>query len=157
MRETVKILAAVSFIAAVCAPASAGSMEDLAAGQAAAMNSLSSRNIPNAAVPKPGYSLTRDVFLEVDACSILNAQFIMQPMMKDALNMLKPCLAGFSELTGNAPISADSVKGGKAIEIVVLGGKNKDVQELISGALAKRNNQVFGYPAAAVLHAAEPH
>jgi len=136
--------------------ASAGAMESQAADQLKSFSSLSdvkaSANIP---VPMP-VTLTRDIFREVDACSILNAQFIMQPLMKDALSMLKPCLEGVSKMTGNAPISAAAVKNGKAIEIVVLGSKNEAVKELVRGSLAKRNNQVFGYPATAVVHAAAP-
>lgn len=149
MKISVKAITLLTIIAAVSMPA--------AAGQSEIFESLSGQK-PGASipVPGPGYGLTRDVFREVEACSILNAQFIMQPFMKDALSMLKPCLVGVSELTGKAKISVGAVKNGKAIEITVLGSNNKDVMDLIKGSLAKRNNQVFGYPAEVVLRAAAP-
>ena len=137
--------------------AAAGTMEGSAAGQLKSFGTLAdvkaSSNIP---VPMPA-ALTRDIFREVDACSILNAQFIMQPTMKDALGMLKPCLDGVSKMTGNAQLTASAVKNGHAIEIVVLGSKNEDVKELVRGSLNDRRNEVFGYPATVVVHAAEPH
>jgi len=156
MKFSIKAITAVTFIAAMGISASAATMESQAASQLKSFSSLAdikaAADIP---VPMPA-ALTRDIFREVDACSILNAQFIMQPTMKDALGMLKPCLDGVSKMTGNAPISAGAVKNGKAIEIVVLGEKNEAVKELVRGALAKRNNEVFGYPASAVVHAAAP-
>ncbi|MDD5209941.1 MAG: hypothetical protein PHV36_11180 [Elusimicrobiales bacterium] len=149
MKIIAKTFTLFTFLAAVSLPA--------AAGQSKVLDSLSGQKA-GAAIPLPGpaYGLTRDVFREVDACSILNAQFIIQPFMKDALSMLKPCLAGVSDLTGKAKISVGAVKNGKAIEITVLGSKNKDVADLIKGSLAKRNDQVFGYPASVVVIAAEP-
>ena len=156
MKFTVKALAAVTFLADMGVSAAAGTMEGQAAGQLRSFGSLADfKAAAGLPVPMPA-KLTRDIFREVDACSALNNQFVMQPMMKDALSMLKPCLDGVSKMTGNARISAGAVKNGKAIEIVVLGEKNEAVKELVRGSLAKRNNQIFGYPAAAVVHAAAP-
>ena len=155
MKFTIKAITAVTFLAAMGVSAAAGTMESQATDQLKSFSSLSdvkaSANIP---VPMPA-TLTRDIFREVDACSILNAQFIMQPLMKDALSMLKPCLEGVSKLT-DAPVSASAVKNGKAIEIVILGGKNENVVPLMNSTIAKRHGQLFGYPATVVLHVAAP-
>ncbi len=145
-------------LAAAGMSASAGA-DGLSAGQGAfgsVYPVFPAKDITVSAPERIEYGLTRDVFLEVDACSLLNAQFFMQPAMKDALNMLKPCLAGVSALTGKAPIAAAAVDSGKGIEITVVGSGNKDVKELVAGALAKRNNQLFGYPSSVVLRAAKP-
>ena len=156
MKVSVKAIAFLSCFAAISMPAAAGNLEDQAAAQFKSFNSMFLMDSVNIPVSKPAPGLTRDIFREVDACSVLNAQFVMQPVMKDALNMLKPCLAGVSKMAGNAIITASEANNGKAIEIVVLGSKNEDVKELVRGALAKRNNEVFGYPATAVLRTAMP-
>jgi uncharacterized protein (DUF1810 family) len=96
-----------------------------------------------------------DVFAQVPACSVVDAKFIMQPTMQEALNMLKPCLEGVSRLT-EAPVSANETNYGKAIEIVVLGEKNENVIPLLNSTVIKRQNHLFGYPATVVLHAAAP-
>ncbi len=158
MKFSAKAITAVTFIAAMGVSAAAATMEEQSAEQFKSFNSMSVTESAKIVTPTPSYNtLTRDIFREVDACSILNAQFIMQPTIKDALSMLKPCLDGVSKMNGNAQITASAVNNGKAIEIVVLGEKNEAAKELVRGALAKRNNQVFGYPATAVVHAAEPH
>jgi len=155
MKFTIKVLTALIFAAAMGISVAAGTMEDQALGQLRSFGSF--KDIETAVkIPVPEYTPARDIFGEAPACSILNAQFIMQPFMKDALSMLKPCLDSVSKITGNVPVSAGAIKNGKAIEIVVLGGKNDAVKELIRSSLAKRNNAVFGYPATAVLHVAAP-
>ncbi len=155
MKLTIKILTAIIFVAAMGISTSAGIMEDQAVAQLRSFGSF--EDVETATkIPVPEHTPARDIFGETPACSILNAQFIMQPFMKDALSMLKPCLDGVSKITGNVQVSAGAVKNGKAIEIVVLGGKNDAVKELIRSSLAKRNNAVFGYPATAVVHVAIP-
>ncbi|MEI7482728.1 MAG: hypothetical protein WCK75_10325 [Elusimicrobiota bacterium] len=155
MKFTIKILTSIIFVAAMGISTSAGTMEDQALGQLRSFGSF--KDVEAATkIPVPEYAPARDIFAETPACSILNAQFIMKPFIKDALSMLKPCLAGVSKITGNVQISAGAVKNDKAIEIAVLGGKNEAVKELIRASLAKRNNAVFGYPATAVLHVAFP-
>ncbi len=81
-------------------------------------------------------------FEDYEGCSAVDNMFIMQPMLKDALDMLAPCMKSLSAAHG-VPLKA-AADGAKAIKITV--GDSDKAFNLVDTAVAKRRGQFFGYP-----------
>lgn len=81
-------------------------------------------------------------FEDYEGCSAVDNMFIMQPLMKDALAMLAPCMKSLG-LAHGVPLKAAEYK---ASTIVITVGESDKAFDLVNEALAKRNGQFFGYP-----------
>lgn len=162
MNFAVKNIAAVVFFTAVAVPASAGTVPAGALAQAG-FSTFASMDIKipavSPAVPAAGKSapvrsiLPRDVFTEVKSCSIVDALFIMQPTIQDALKMLEPCLAGISEQNLNIPVSVKAIYKNNEVEKIIISvaePRREYVTQLIRTSVTKRDNHLFGYPAEVV-------
>ena len=85
-------------------------------------------------------------FEAVAGCRAVDNLFIMQPLMKDALRMLAPCLENIGFNTGGyVEAAAITLSGGKAA-IKITTGDDDGAYELLLSALNKRNGKFFGYP-----------
>ena len=90
--------------------------------------------------PKAAPSARR--FEDYEGCSSVDNMFIMQPLMKDALAMLAPCMKSLGAAHG-VPVKAASYK---AATITITVGESDKAFDLVTSALAKRHGQFFGYP-----------
>jgi hypothetical protein len=86
-------------------------------------------------------------FMGQEACSALDRMFIMQPSVKDAANMMRPCMEAISKAY-ELPVMVWPQDGGFTIYV----GKDREISDvpfskIMSAELSKRANSVFGYPA----------
>lgn len=91
----------------------------------------------------------RDPFIETEACSVVDAHYLRRPTVREALELLKPCLADVRKSYG---LDASALEGTAGIVLVVAGPipPGNTLLRDLRHALRVRDGKLFGHPASLV-------
>ena len=139
--------------AAVYAPAFSATAEELSASQESSFAAVSMAGVSAAEKAVPASAKPSSAFfMNEEACAGLDRMFIMQPTKESAVNMFRPCVEAISKTSG---VQLKVWGTSEGISIFHSERPEAKLPAKLTAALAKRRNQVFGYPVIVVSNASE--